>query len=783
MTVRPSRLNSLRARLLLGIGFPLILFVAFAVVALNLLNEHLSSRSAWTLGTGLAIVVVVTLLVAWRVAVSVTTPMDRLRKAAQQLLNGSFNMEPLSGPTEIAQLIVDFNQMGLSLTERNLSLQEQEEGFRQYLIATVYLMWRTDAEGHAEDDMTSWRAFTGQTAEQVRGLGWLDAVHADEREQVRQSWLECVRTRTLFEMEYHVRSAAGGYRTFIARGVPIASPDGGVREWIGACTDVTERSEMARLREDKEAAEAATRAKSEFLAKMSHELRTPLNAIIGMSRMLTTQRFGPLTDKQADYLSDVIQAGEHLLALINDILDLAKIESGRMELRPEGFSVSAAISAVLSTLRPLAAPKNLPLHLQSCEPDAEVAADPARFKQILYNLLSNAIKFTTRGSVTIRCQWVERADREAEPVAESTATALCIEVIDTGIGIAPENQATIWEEFRQIPSAAQQVGAIPGTGLGLALTRQLVQHMGGVIWLDSTLGQGSTFTFVLPRKPPKVEHSRSECGAESLRDSAPPLALVIEDYPATHKLLVDWLNEGGLSTASAFDGESGLLQARELRPAVILLDLQLPKLDGWQVLTALKQDPATAAIPVIIVTASEEQTPPSGLVVQEFFIKPLIREDFFRRLRTAQPHLFDRSQPLKVLVVDDESADRKLLADLLTAEGGEVWTASNGQEALERLQQERPDLVVLDLMMPQVDGFGVVEAIRKRPDWQDIPILIVTSKDLTEDDQSRLKGRIQALVAKQKLTPERFYQQLSTLGVLRRVSDIRNAECRVQSAE
>jgi CheY-like chemotaxis protein len=186
------------------------------------------------------------------------------------------------------------------------------------------------------------------------------------------------------------------------------------------------------------------------------------------------------------------------------------------------------------------------------------------------------------------------------------------------------------------------------------------------------------------------------------------------------------------------------------------------------VLTALKQDPATASIPVIIVTATEEQTPPSGLVVQEFFIKPLVRDDFFRRLRAAQPSLFDRSQPLKVLVVDDEPADRKLLADLLVAEGGQVSTATNGQEALERLQIERPDLVILDLMMPQIDGFGVVEAIRTRPDCQEVPILIVTSKDLTEDDRNRLKGRIQALVAKQKLTPERFYQQLSILGLLRR---------------
>ncbi|HEY7425746.1 MAG TPA: ATP-binding protein, partial [Gemmataceae bacterium] len=462
----------------------------------------LNSQSTWTIGAGLVAVTLVTLLVAWRVSSSVTRPVDRLRLATQQLLTGSFKVQPTAGPTEIAQLIVDFNQMGLSLTERNLSLHEQEEGYRQYLVATAHLMWRTDAEGRADDGMASWRAFTGQSVEQVHGWGWLDALHPDERDHVREHWLHCVRSHSLFEREYRLRSAAGVYRVFIARGVPILGSGGEVREWIGACTDVTEFNEMPRLRNEKEAAEAATRAKSEFLAKMSHELRTPLNAIIGMSRMLTTQRFGPLTDKQADYLNDVIQAGDHLLALINDILDLAKIESGRMELRPQGFSVQAAVTAVLSTLRPLAAPKGLPLRFEPPEPDAEIAADPARFKQVLYNLLSNAIKFTPKGSVTIHCQWVERPDRDAAAAAESTAAALRVEVCDSGIGIASEDQTTIWEEFRQIPSAAREVGAIPGTGLGLALTRQLVQHMGGAVWMESKLGEGSTFTFVLPRKPP-----------------------------------------------------------------------------------------------------------------------------------------------------------------------------------------------------------------------------------------------------------------------------------------
>jgi CheY-like chemotaxis protein len=339
-----------------------------------------------------------------------------------------------------------------------------------------------------------------------------------------------------------------------------------------------------------------------------------------------------------------------------------------------------------------------------------------------------------------------------------------VEVADTGAGIAPKDHEGIWDEFRQLPTNAGPGGMPQGTGLGLALSRQLVRRMGGVIWVESAEGAGSTFGFVMPRRPPAEKPARTE--AEETAESTRPLALVVEDYPPTLKLLVDWLTEAGMATASATDGEAALAQARRLRPRMIVLDLQLPRRDGWEVLTELKNDPATADIPVVVVTAGEDRTQPIELDVQEFFVKPLHREDFFRRLRAVQPELFGGGRPIKVLVVDDDPASRRWIGGLLSGEGVHVTEAANGREALEVLRSNLPDLVVLDLLMPEMDGFAVVEAIRGEPAWDRLPIIVTTAKDLTEEERRRLTGRTQALVAKHRLTPDKLREQLRGLGLL-----------------
>jgi PAS domain S-box-containing protein len=438
------------------------------------------------------------LLVAWRTARNITRPLNRLREAAGQLIAGHFQVLDAAGPSEIVELTTRFNHMGLTLAERTTSLQAQTERYQRYIGATSHILWSTDASGRVVNDIPTWCSYTGQCKDEVFGDGWFNAVHPEDRDAVRRRWEEVVRTRGIFEQEFRLRSATGEYRDFACRGVPILNADNTVREWLGTCTDVTERRRQVALQLAKDEAEAANRAKSEFLAKMSHELRTPLNAVIGMSRMLATQRFGPLNAKQKDYLQDIIHAGEHLLGLINDILDLTKVEAGRMELRTEPFQSGETIEAVVATVRPLADQRGVRLTFQPPESEDVLVTDLSRLRQILYNLLSNAIKFTPkRGRVTVTCNWKSEPSLDAAPAPAETANAASVSVSDTGPGIAPDDQEAIWSEFRPLKPSPE---GFEGSGLGLALIRRLVHLLGGQIGLVSAINRGSTFTVVLPRR-------------------------------------------------------------------------------------------------------------------------------------------------------------------------------------------------------------------------------------------------------------------------------------------
>ncbi len=759
---RPIELNGAGQALLSAIEIAVAELLSAEEVRLlerHRLVDEQTRQALPIMGGAVGLALLLTLALSLTAARGVTRPINRLRESAQQLLAGRFQSVTPEGPTELADLIVAFNHMALTLTRRTDVLERQEERYRGYIGALAHILWSTDPTGRVTADLPMWRAYTGQNEEEVRGEGWLDAVHPADRDHVRQAWKQSVEKRSAYEVECRLRSAAGDYRPFHCRGVPIINADGSVREWVGTCTDLTEVKQRAALVQAKEAAEAASRAKSEFLTRMSHELRTPLNAVIGMSKMLQTQVFGPLTSKQADYLADITRAGEHLLALINDILDLSKVEAGKMDVQPHPFSLGEAVESLVSTLRPLAASKGLLVELQPAPEDGALETDPARFRQVLYNLLSNAIKFTPAGQVSVAWEWISGAEMGAAVVPQAEAAAVRVAVRDTGIGIAPEDQKAIWDEFRQLRPQAMAEG---GTGLGLALTRRLVTLLGGTIGLVSAVGQGSTFTFVLPRRLPRPSGPNGESDTAGDR----PLALVIEDHGPTNKLLCDWLSGAGLAAVPALDGEAGLVAARRLRPALIVLDLRLPRLDGWQVLTGLKGDPATAGTPVVVVTVDEHLRPSSNAGVLEFFLKPVDRESFLARLRERLPGLFRFGRPPRALVVDDDPLARKLLVDILRGEGVEVHEADNGRRALELISGISPDVVLLDLTMPEVDGFDVIEQVRGACALAGLPIVVVTAHDLDEKQRERLHGRIQALIEKSVLTAEGLREQLRLLGVL-----------------
>ncbi len=483
--------------------------------------------------------------------------------------------------------------------------------------------------------------------------------------------------------------------------------------------------------------EVANRHKSEFLANMSHELRTPLNAVIGFSEVLLERMFGELTPKQEEYLQDILGSGRHLLSLINDILDLSKVEAGRMELEIGSFSLQEALESGLTAVRERASRHRIALRLDVESRIGLIEADERKVKQVVFNLLSNAVKFTPDGGRVDVTACL--ADGEVQ-----------VAVRDTGIGITPEDQERLFEEFHQVGRSSGVKRE--GTGLGLTLTKKFVELHGGRIWVESQVGVGSTFTFTLPIRRPggAIEATAREAPTwEPVRAESPgPTILVVEDDPQAIDLLTLYLSGAGFRVVVARNGEEGLDMARRLCPAIITLDILLPRLNGWEFLTRAKADPATAHIPVIIVSIVDERGKGFALGAAEYLVKPVNRDDMLTTLRRFSLTTKILEGPVKILAIDDDPMALELIEAVLKPEGYTILKATGGEEGVALARREQPALVILDLLMPEVDGFAVVERLRADPPTADIPIVILTVKSLTREEKERLNGQISYLARK-----------------------------------
>ena len=491
--------------------------------------------------------------------------------------------------------------------------------------------------------------------------------------------------------------------------------------------------------------EEANRLKSEFLSNMSHELRTPLNSVMALSRVLIMQTKEKISEEEANYLEIIERNGKQLLSLINDILDLSKIEAGRMDVSPKMFSLKSAIEVIMESLEPLAEEKGIEITQQIPEDLPRIESDESRVHQILQNIIGNGVKFTNKGSVAVS--------------VSSDTEKVYIEVKDTGIGISNKDLPYIFEEFRQVDGSSSR--PFEGTGLGLTIAYKAAKMLGGDISVESAPGKGTTFTVTLPLKwegiaavyGPIITKSPSETISEGQKT-----VLVVDDDPNVVAMISKYLSGEGYNTITATSGKKALELAETHRPFAITLDVIMPEMDGWEVLQNLKKNPVTADIPVIIVSVSDDRETGIALGAVGSITKPFTRDALIIEINKI-----GRPRPHSIMVVDDNEIDIREMAGVIEEEGIKTVLAHSGSKCIAMLKEALPDILVLDLMMPEMDGFEVLDRIRMDPETGSLPVIIVTARDLTIEDRKRLEGSVTSILAKSDTTSE------ALLGEIKRI--------------
>ncbi len=688
----------------------------------------------------------------------VISPLNAIQRVADAIAAGDYRQRiRLSSAPEIRQLGHAFNLMTDSLEQLHTQQEQLIQQRTMQLQAALRdveqarsrfdLAVRGSHDGIWDIDLNTgeaylsprWKEMLGYRDDEIGNTidSVYDLIHPLDRDRSFLVAEEYLKQRSpSYVIEQRMRCKDGSYRWILSRGIAMRDVRGNAYRLAGSNTDITPLKEaIANAEQARASAEQANRMKSQFLANMSHELRTPLNSIINFTRILSSGLRGAVTPEQVDYLERVRLSGEHLLGLINDILDLSKIEAGHMNLHPAAIPIDVLIKSTLSTTSGLI--KGKPITLTSeIEPNLPIVhVDRTRIRQVLLNLLSNAAKFTDEGSITVR------ACRRGNDVS--------ISIQDTGIGIPADKHALIFEEFRQVEEDSGRT--YQGTGLGLAISKRIIEMHGGTITVDSTPGIGSTFTFTVPIAPSKTA-PELDPSVQVVLDDPPaptrPIILAIDDDRAMIEILQSYLQAEGFLVVGVTDSRKAVDEARRIKPMLIMLDILMSYRDGWEVLAELKHSNDLRHIPVVICSILDNHrigVPPNA---SAYLVKPIDRDHLHTTVRQLV------AQHARILVVDDDRDVRKSLAFYLgEVHGYIVDLAEDGATALDLLHNLTPDLIILDLMLPTLDGFEVLATLETYPHLRHTPVIILTARDVTNAEREYLAQRTRTIVQKASSDP------------------------------
>ena len=630
--------------------------------------------------------------------------------------------------------------LGVVLVFRDITeLKKAREELEGVFTLSIDMICIAGYDGYFKRLNPAWEKTLGYSTEELMARPYSELVHPEDREATIQRAENFKTNGNIVTFTNRYLCKDGSYKWLMWNATPFAEQ----RRIYAVARDITEFKQMQEgLVLAKEEAERSNKFKDQFLSTMSHELRTPLNAVMGFSDMLSEERYGPLNDRQRRYVTHINTGGRHLLRLINDILDLSKIEAGRLQLAIESVPIKPSFAEVFDCLRPLADKKSQTLVVQSLL-NLCVRADATRLRQVLMNLVGNAIKFTPEGG-------------KIELAAQQLGEVVRVEVRDSGPGIPEGEQQRIFEAFHRLQQSDK---TSEGTGLGLAITRRLVELHGGRLGLESIPGSGSCFYFTLPITA-TVQREEVHKPKPGLNPSGSPRILVIEDESAASQLLHSQLVSSGYEVLLCDNRGRAVEMAIELRPDAITLDIMMKPVNGWELLSELKSDVRTAKIPVIIVSAVDQPGTGALLGADEYIVKPVEKATLLAAVERCLNLRGKIGRGRPILVVEDDAATREFIAKLLSKHRYVVTTAADGFEARAQVAASLPELVILDLIMPNLSGFQLLAEWRGDSRTADLPVFVLTSKDLTSAEKEYLRTNTGAFFCKQERWQDALIRQL-----------------------